>query len=222
MGRMTHECGLGPQDLGPYLLGHLPTEEAARVEHGLAQCPGCADEVARLRPVVTAMAVAVPVEGPPPSLPAPSLDRVLGAIAQQRRWSTGNRRALLAVAAVVIAVAFTGAGFVIGLSRQRPDGETVRLASPTGASARVVLDQRGWGTAVTLDVRGLNPGVTYGAWLARRDGKRVPAGSFRPDVHGTAKLVLAAALSRSDSGSMGVTALGGADVLTARLPSRSG
>lgn len=217
---MTHDCGLGPRDLGPYLLGHLPADDVARVEAALALCPICAEEVSELLPTVAVMAVAVPYEQTPSSLPSASLDRVLGTIGAHRRSSVGRRRAVLAVAAAVIAVACGLAGFAVGLGRSRSDGETVRLVNATGANARVVLDQRTWGTAITLEVRGLQPGATYGAWLARPDGKRVPAGSFRTDESGWAQLELGAALSRSDSGSLGVTALGGADVLSTRLSQR--
>jgi anti-sigma factor RsiW len=217
---VTHDCGLGHRDLGPYLLGHLPAEEVTRVEAALADCPICTEEVSQLLPTVAAMAAVVSYEPTLSSLPPASLDRVLGTIGAHRRSAVGSLRAALAVAAVVIALACGIAGFALGVGRHRSHGETVRLVSATGANARVVLDQRTWGTAITIEVRGLTPGVTYGAWLARPDGKRVPAGSFRPDAKGWAQLELGAALSRSDSGSLGVTALGGADVLSTNLSQR--
>jgi anti-sigma factor RsiW len=221
VGGVTHQCALGPEDLGPYLLGQLSADDAARVAAALAACPTCTEEVAELLPTVAAMAVTVPDEGHPASLPASSLNQVLDAVDQQRRASTGNRRALLAVAAVVAAVAFAlAAGLVIGLDGPRPDGETLRLKSASGASAEVVLDGRSWGTAMALEVSGLDPEVTYGAWLARRDGKRVPAGSFRSNARGWAKVELGGALSRSDCGSLGVATLEGADVLSAKLSIR--
>ena len=220
MGRVRHECGAGPGDLGPYLLGQLPSDEAARVTAALIDCPTCAEEVALLLPTVAALAGAMSRDEHLPSLPASSLDRVLGTVDRQRRPSAGRRRAVLVIAAVVVALAAGLAGAVVGRDLSRLDGETLRLGSASGASARVVLDGRSWGTAIALEVRGLDPDKTYGAWLARPDGSRVPAGSFRTNAQGWAKLELGAALSRSDSGSLGVTALGGADVLSTKLRRR--
>ncbi|MCW2601695.1 MAG: hypothetical protein JWM02_3524 [Frankiales bacterium] len=220
MGGMTHRCGVGPEDLGPYLLDHLTADEAERVAAALAECPTCSEEVSLLRPTVAALAVAVPYQGHAPSLPAPSFDRVLGTVNQRRQATSVRRRVALAAAALVVAVALGLSTFVIGFGRQESAGQTLRLAGTSGASGRVVLDGRSWGTAISLEVRGLDPHLTYGAWLARPDGQRVSAGSFRPDAQGAAKLELGAALARSDIGSMGVTPLGGADVLSTKLTSR--
>jgi hypothetical protein len=218
---VRHGCELRPEDLGPYLLGQLPADEEERVADAVARCPACADEVRRLRPAVGALAVAAPHQAADPlPLPAAALDRVLGTVQEQRRVATPARRAMLGAAAVAVAVAFGLLGFVLGLQQQRSGGESVQLAGAANAGARAVLDDRSWGTAIELDAWGLEPDKTYGAWLARADGQRVPAGSFRPDRDGRARLDLGAALARRDSSAVGVTALTGTDVLTAHLPAR--
>lgn len=214
---MTHACAVGPEDLGPYLLGHLSRHEATRVEAALRSCARCRDEVDSLRSTVALMAAA-PTNGIELSVPPVSLGRVLGAVDRRRR---GRRAALAAAAAAAVAVgALAGTSLVGGSHGPAPArSEVIQLQNASGASARVLLGQRAWGTALSLEVRGLDPLRTYGAWLAGRDGHRVPAGTFRPDARGWAQLELGAALRRSDSASIGLTALGGTDVLQTSLRS---
>ena len=81
---MTHLCAVGPQDLGPYLLGHLSRHESTRVEAALSTCLRCRDEVDSLRSTVALMAAA-PMGGIELSLPPASRGRVLGAVDRRRR-----------------------------------------------------------------------------------------------------------------------------------------
>ena len=104
------------------------------------------------------------------------------------------------------------------------DGDLeVTLAGVPGASASMVLAERRWGTAIDLEVSGLDPDETYGVWLERRAGGRLSAGSFRPDRDGTFQLSLSSGVRLRDSGAVGVAMLPGGrvteavDVLTARL-----
>jgi hypothetical protein len=69
---------------------------------------------------------------------------------------------------------------------------------------------------VTLDLRGLTPGTTYGAWLERADGSRVLAGTFRAD-RPRVELTLTAALPLAEGRAVGVSTVDGQDVLRAEL-----
>ncbi len=96
--------------------------------------------------------------------------------------------------------------------------ERVTLAGQAPATGSAVVSTREWGTAISLEVRGLTPGTSYGAWLADGSGKRVGAGTFRPLDDGTARLDLGASMTLDQAARLGVTALGGDDILVADLP----
>jgi anti-sigma-K factor RskA len=227
VGGMTHRCGLGPGDLGPLLLGGLPAAERRRVEERLATCPDCAAEVSALQPVVAAMAQAAPtveLDGRGQDdlvLQDGALERLLAAVDAER---PGVRRrparpwrlpAIAAAATVLVAALVTGGLTLLG---RGGDGQQVTLSGPAGAHASARLDQRSWGTAVQLKAGGLKPGTAYGAWLAYPDGRRVGAGTFVAQSDGSAEVDLTAALSLEQSATLGVTALGGSDVMAVRLP----
>jgi len=239
---MNHHCRVPEQDLGPYLLGQLEPGHAAEVAEQVGGCPSCADEVARLRPVVAAMAAgSAPEAGAPRTgvsdlslvrqqTPArdraaagpAGLDRVLSTVRREQRSRMG-RRLLLAAAAVVVAL-LVGGTAVLATS---PDGREVQLAGSAGAggtaAASAVLREQRWGTAIELEVRGLDPRQTYGVWLERREGGRLPAGSFSPRADGTVRVSLGSGLALADSGAVGVALLEGGrgdpavDVLSAQL-----
>lgn len=226
MGPVRHVCDVRPEDLGPYLLGNLEPERVGSVAAQIEDCPACAAEVRRLRPVVAAMSGATPPEEgeQPATIRASVLDQVLDTVRQeQRSGRTRNRRLALGAAAAVL-VAAAGAGAVVVTSgSDDPDGEgtaQVALTGEGGVAATAVLDPREWGTAIEMEVSGLDPGKVYGAWLEAPDGERVGAGTFRPDEEGSARLVLSAALQVEESGAIGVSWIGGeqrVDVLRADL-----
>jgi anti-sigma factor RsiW len=215
VGGVRHGCGLTPADLGPYVLGQLGDAERRRVAALLAGCPACSADVARLLPVgaaLTAQAAPPPVVAPPLVLDR-ALEAVHAAAAVRRR-----RRALAgaAVAAVLLPVLLAA----LLLPGRAPGGERVALTGPAGTGGVVRVEARGWGSALTLDVHGLAPGRTYGAWLADGASQRVPAGTFRATASGAAHLDLSAALRVPDTRTVGVTEIGGGDVLLGRLGTR--
>lgn len=221
---MRHECRVRPEDLGPYLLGQLGIAEAAAVDEALESCPSCTAEVQRLRPVVQALARgSAPGDDQPPAAPTPALERVLATVRDER--SERSRRPRGRVAAMVAAVALVLASVVGAVVLSGGDdgaggaAREVALTSTTSAAGTVEMWERGWGTALILEVRGLSPGTAYGAWLADRSGDRVPAGSFRPTADGTARVDLSASLRLPEASAIGVSEIGGADVLHGDLRS---
>ncbi len=223
---MTRHCDVGPADLGPLLLGALPPAEHRRVEDHLALCPGCRAEAAELRPVVGLMAEAaatVELDGrgaDQPALQDGALERLLAAVDAER---PGVRRrparpwrlpAVAAAATVLVAGLVTGGLALVGRGGQ---DRVVTLTGVAGAHASARLDQRSWGTAVTLEAAGLRPGTAYGAWLAYPDGRRVGAGTFVAQPDGSATVDLSAALPLDQTATIGVTVLGGTDVMAVNL-----
>jgi len=216
VGGMRHECPVRAEDLGPYLLGQLPPVEAAAVAEAVDACASCTAEVARLRPVVQALALGnAPPDEAVPAAPTAALERVLASVREERSSSRRRlrRRVGLAAAAVLVVLA-TAAGVAL---LPDEDGRQVPLVSTTGADGSVEVSSRGWGTALDLKVHGLTPGTSYGAWLADGSGDRVPAGSFRPGTDGSAHLDLSASMSLQDASAVGVTEIGGDDILTGDL-----
>lgn len=222
MGRMRHECAVRPADLGPYLLGQLGPDQAAVVAEAVDSCATCAAEVQRLRPVVEALARGgAALDEAAPAAPPPALERVLASVRDERmeRRRRVHRRVGLAAAAVALVFA-TAVGVLVLADRDGGadgDGRDVALTSSSGAAGSVKVWERSWGTALTLEVRGLTPGTSYGAWLADASGKRVPAGTFRPTADGGARLDLSASLPLPEASTVGVTEIGGGDVLRGDL-----
>jgi anti-sigma factor RsiW len=233
MGGMRHRCGLSPEDLGPYLLDGLSVSERRRVEQLLVSCPDCTAELDELRPVLTILAAAaasVELEpapepagssgSPTEPLPSDALDRMLAAVHAERpggrTTSPGRswrRPVIVAAATVVVAALVTGGLTLLGGDH----GTRVTLRGAAGAHAGARLSDRSWGTALRLDAHGLKPGTAYGAWLAYPDGRRLAAGTFVAQPDGSAVVDLAAALPLGQAATLGVTTLGGDDVLTVRL-----
>jgi anti-sigma factor RsiW len=224
VGAVRHECAVQPEDLGPFLLGQLSPEEESRVAQALAGCPSCSAEARSLRPVVTSLSLAASapaeLDGSTDlaSVPWPDgsteFDRLLASVRAERdrrRARTRRRRALVAAAAAVLLVAVVS---VIGLDRDSAgSGSDVTLVGHGGAQGSAVVQQREWGTAIMLTVRGLPPGQ-YGAWLQDWSGKRAPAGTFKVSSNGATDLQLSALMRLEDAAVLGVTQLDGKDVLT--------
>jgi hypothetical protein len=116
---------------------------------------------------------------------------------------------------VLVAVGVVGAG----VADRQQDQLTRRPLVAVGTSetsGQASLSERSFGTRVTLDLRGLTPGTTYGAWLERADGSRVLAGTFRADSP-SLELTLTAALPLDEGRAVGVSTVDGQDVLRAEL-----
>ena len=216
---MRHECSVRPEDLGPFLLGQLSQDEAAVVAEAVASCPSCTAEVDRLVPVTAALArVTLPLDEPAATAPSPALEKVLDSVRGERAASRRRLRTRVALAAasvVVLAAAVLGAVVQV----RGGDGRDVAFVGRSSAWGSAVVAERGWGTSIELDVGGLRPGRTYGAWLADRKGQRVPAGTFTPTADGRAHLRLGASMTLTEAGAVGVSQLDGGDVLTAELRS---
>ncbi|WP_231116424.1 anti-sigma factor [Motilibacter rhizosphaerae] len=180
------DCAQLRSGLGPYLLGRASPAEAAELEAHLPHCPGCAAELEELRPVVTLLGTVDPDVGElvPPGPPPRLRDDVLTALRAERAAAPvalpRQRRTRLLVG-VGAAAACLVAALALVLPQMGGGGpERVQLTAVGGASVSgsAQVAQHDGTTTITVAARGMTLHRTYGFWLQRPDGTRVPAGTW--------------------------------------------
>jgi anti-sigma-K factor RskA len=206
--------------LGPYVLGHLEADEAARVRAHLDGCETCRAQADELSSVAALLPLADPGRlGTSIQPPERLLDEVLARIEAERREDTrGRRRSFLvgmgvaAVVAILVAVGLTWAPF-------GDDGEVVSLAAVrSGVAGEAVIHRDRDNTWVELTASGLTEGETYGLWLEETvTRERVRLGTFTA-IEGNVYISLYSTLSRERAAVIGVSSTDGEVVMQAPLP----
>lgn len=180
-------------DLGAYVLGALPPDEAATLEAHLATCAGCraerddlllaADALGELKRGGTG--ASLPVEPAPAGLEALVLGRLEQEAARERRTTWVRRAAMAAVAGAAAAAVLVG-----GLAVTRDDAPATQVAPPPpmeqvevaafddDVDADAALVNHTWGVEVKLTATGFDDGGRYRVLVVGTDGKRYPAGAF--------------------------------------------
>lgn len=204
--------------IGAYVLGGLPEDQRTGLLAHMDGCPGCRADAAELGKVARALETVDPerpaTEAPPPHLYRAVFSRIeaegLHAVRSRRRIRVAGLVAAAALLIVVAALTF------------RSGGEVIDFASvPRGVVASAVLDETSAGMEVHLEVEGLEPG-TYGVWMEGYGGDRLPAGTFEVADAGVVEGDFLAGWRRDECRALGVTRLGGEDVLVQELPHVSG
>jgi hypothetical protein len=222
----------GPHtDVAAYALGLLEEPDRSTFERHLADCPSCAAEHAEMsgmRSLLTGIspaAVADPVEAPPPR-PAHAL---------RPRWWRRDGLAGVAAAVALLIIGFligswaVGGNEVHGDNVHRPAGELLlygerRSATDavTGVTGIVGLEDRGFGTHVALELRGVSgpercrlvavsrtgAEETVVSWAVPERGYGVPSGPEPLVIHG------GTAFARPDIARFEVNADGRGTILT--------
>jgi anti-sigma-K factor RskA len=177
------------QLLGVYVVGAIDPSERALVDNHLGDCALCRDELAGLAglPAMLSRIPAADVErmditvAELPALQEPSdemLTSLLRKVSVRRRsrmW-----RSVTAVAAAAV-IAAGGAAATMQLTRPpvQPIAEVARAMSPDGHVAAVVdYSPTGWGTAMRVQVAGLNSGTTCQFWVIGKNGRASYAGTW--------------------------------------------
>ena len=196
MSERTHERFA--EDIGAYVLGALPEQDASELARHAATCPACHAEIERLRVAAEALPLAVPQVSPSPRLKR-SLMRAVAAESRGRGRPalrlpsvlTRLRPAMAWVsAAFLLAVGIAaGAGAVslLGEDDEREMAAQVDERRMAGASATLMVPERKDQAAV-LRVHGLpspGPDRVYQVWL-QRGTEVVPGALFSPNSEGTA------------------------------------
>jgi anti-sigma factor RsiW len=169
-------------DLAARALGHLEPEADAALDAHLDGCAACRAELAELRAIADAVALADPAELDPAPVDPHLGERVVARVAREAAAVRRRRRrrvaaAVTAAAAVVVAVA-VAVGLVVDGPGSGGEAPVVELAGPGEAVGSARLVARAWGTEVVLEVSGLDDGDVYWVWLTDDDGERVGAGTL--------------------------------------------
>jgi hypothetical protein len=203
------DCSEARVALGVYVLGAIDPAERALVDHHLAQCRECRDELAGLAGlpallsrVSTEEAVALAASDPRPAWEEEGLeppDRLVGKVLdltaarrRRRRW----REAIVGVAAALIIAAGVFGGLRMtaapaantaasgGTYNHGPYGPWQSASGQShGMSAEVDYRSMTWGTQLEAKVSGIPGGTTCQIWVVGPGNKSVLAGSWTVADH---------------------------------------
>jgi anti-sigma-K factor RskA len=202
-----------------YVLGACPNDEQAVIRAHLGDCKSCRELARRLGKAVDALALSCAGQTPPARLRQRILDAArssppsLAPIAEEPDRetriglpSTGRSspwwraRLALATAAVLLAGLAGTVTWNLRLQQEldrRPPTYVMQGTGPL-ASARGSVTDVDAGRLTLLSFSAMPPpppGHVYEVWLVMGSGRAVPAGTFRPDAHGDAHLLLQRPLS---------------------------
>ncbi len=164
-------------------LGALDAAEQADLESHLAVCEECRAAGAELRSTVGALDARAAGGPSIPEAPVPAhlADAVLTDLRtgveldRRRRMRRFGVVVCGSAAAVVLVVLLV----LVGTSRPAAPERTVALTGVPGVTASAVLEERSWGTALTVHEQGLAPGRTYTVSMSNSQGRWWTAGSYR-------------------------------------------
>lgn len=194
---------------GAYVSQRLSSSDDELIKEHITVCPICAQEVAELGSVVASLRSAdlshidresaIPVMPNNRQLELAIFDRI-----DTERKRVRVRRTFAAMVAAVALIAGT-AGVLAVRSGPASDGLYLAMNYPEGGKADVELTKTPWGTEIEIQTKGVAAGFTWGVWLERPDGSRVPAGSFTSADTKAMKLHFNAGLQVDRATAIGMT-----------------
>ena len=209
---MTAErCREWRELLGAHVLGRLPADERTGLEAHLEGCAECRAELDSLAGVAQLMPLADPERlGAAPRPPAALGDRVLAAVAAERRagerrargrrrWRFGLSLAGGAAAAALAIFALGGGG-----GESPPEREIAFHSLPPRMEIDTTLVPHSFGTEIHVYVSGVRSGTLCRVFLRDGSGRRSSAGSFRYRWGEDSEAVLTSALDLSNTAAVGI------------------
>ena len=184
--------------LGSYLLGELTFEEERELEHHLGECPGCRNEMDRIRQTHNLLRQ-LAASRPPTELKARALAQVRS---ESPARSSGGWWFWGSAAAALLVVSVLGIGLLQVLSDGSSTGvplTATALASEAGGEVQV--EKVGQNVRVDLEVWGmpeLKKDEYYEMWYYAEDGGRISCGTFRVGLEGRTTVNLSAPATARD------------------------
>jgi hypothetical protein len=178
----TEACREWRGALGAAALGVIdPVEEIGLRAH-LDGCDACRAELRDLEAVAGALSAASTTSViSAPAEPSGTLGgRVMARVAEERdaRHRRRTRRTAAGVGALAtIAAVITAIVLAVGGSTGEPEHQIV-MKGPRGLSATATLTEQPVGTAIHVELAGLDPHEYYWLWLTGDDEHRMGAGTF--------------------------------------------
>ena len=163
------------QDVAAYALGVLEPADAFRFEEHLAECVMCAVQLSDFTSVAASLAELAGTRAGRGLVLSPRLlDRLTGEVAAERRRSRRRRLQLVAAAAALI-VALPVAAVALRGGGSGPAGQRVEATdAKTGVTASAALQDRQWGTAVSLHLTASQRAAHLLAGRRRQERHRTP------------------------------------------------
>ena len=211
------------EQLGWYALGHGTPEERTGVSAHLDGCAACRAELAELTPLGAWLDRVDPdrLDEQQPMPPAGLEDAVLARIAAEarlRRRRAPSRRVLAAAAAVGVAAAGFGVGWLARPVPDPPPLEPVAVqVAETGIEASADVIPHTWGVEVRLVGEGFTAGAVYRVVVTDEDGTPVPAGQFLGVGPAELRCNLNSSVLREDATGFEVVAADGTVVASSEL-----
>lgn len=195
-------CADARISLGAYVLGALDPAERGRVDAHLADCDSCRDELASFAalPGLLSRASIAEVELVPDPPRPELLQRLLTAVASERRRGRRVRWLSAVAAAVIVVAAASVAGVAVSARHSTPAAAATFTATnaANNVTASVTEWRKAWGAALEVHVTG----VVAGAYPERcqliavaADGSKDVAGTWAPTASG--KIIAQGATSMS-------------------------
>jgi hypothetical protein len=205
------------EDIGAYVLGGLDDDRATALIAHLDGCPACRSEAEELARVARHLPLADPLrnsEQPvPPARLAESIVRRVRAEERDER-----RRRLRRAGTLALGIAAAAVALIVYFAVTAPDVVEVDLAGvATGEKSHATLEYLPGGTRISLSIDGLPVKETFGVWLEKDGGERVPAGTFYTPDDDQLELTLTAALRIEDCAGLGVSNSDGDTVIYAGI-----
>lgn len=170
--------------VGALALGALDEDEAAEVRAHLETCADCRreyDELSGLPALLGLVPAAEVIAGPAVASEAGS-DRLLAAVAAERKAKQRRGLASRFAGALALAAAASVIGFVVAEGSAEPteqaDFTVVGEEAATGVWALVNLDEVGWGTRIELQLSGVSVGESCRLIAVYDSGVEVDASNW--------------------------------------------
>lgn len=177
-----------------YVLGALDTEERLSYEAHLGNCETCQSEIRSFSAIPGLLNRAGTDEliEAPPRVAESMVEKIQSESSELAR--SRNRWRWMAGAAAVVALVLA----FVAMAAPLQVGTQMVVQSDSVATGSVSLDERPWGTAITLDLEELPPYDTYVAWAVDKSGEWQQVASWGPTPNSSAHVSGASSFAVAD------------------------